>query len=76
LKIQKLLLTTVALGILVGIGGCERKPEKTRIAMVVKNLGNGFFNAAHIGADEAAKQLGNVEVIYTGQTTPSAEGQI
>ena len=76
MKIQKLLLTTVALGILVGIGGCERKPEKTRIAMVVKNLGNGFFNAAHIGADEAAKQLGNVEVIYTGPTTPSAEGQI
>jgi len=76
LKIQKLWLTAVALGILVGIGGCQRKPEKTRIAMVVKNLGNGFFNAAHIGADEAAKQLGNVEVIYTGPTTPSAEGQI
>jgi rhamnose transport system substrate-binding protein len=76
LKIQKLWLTAVVLGILVGIGGCQRKPEKTRIAMVVKNLGNGFFNAAHIGADEAAKQLGNVEVIYTGPTTPSAEGQI
>jgi rhamnose transport system substrate-binding protein len=44
--------------------------------MVVKNLGNGFFDAAHTGADEAAKQLGNVEVIYTGPTTPSAEGQI
>jgi rhamnose transport system substrate-binding protein len=42
----------------------------------VKNLGNGFFDAAHTGADEAAKQLGNVEVIYTGPTTPSAEGQI
>jgi phosphatidylserine/phosphatidylglycerophosphate/cardiolipin synthase-like enzyme len=28
------------------------------------------------GADEAAKQIGNVEVIYTGPTTPSAEGQI
>jgi rhamnose transport system substrate-binding protein len=44
--------------------------------MVVKNLGNGFFDAAHTGADEAAKQLGDVEVIYTGPTTPSAEGQI
>jgi rhamnose transport system substrate-binding protein len=42
----------------------------------VKNLGNGFFDAAHTGADEAAKQLGDVEVIYTGPTTPSAEGQI
>jgi rhamnose transport system substrate-binding protein len=76
LKIQKLWLTAVALGILVGIGGCQRKPEKTRIAMVVKNLGNGFFNAAHIGADEAARQIGGMEVIYTGPTTPSAEGQI
>jgi rhamnose transport system substrate-binding protein len=44
--------------------------------MVVKHLGNGFFDAAHTGADEAAKQLGDVEVIYTGPTTPSAEGQI
>jgi rhamnose transport system substrate-binding protein len=44
--------------------------------MVVKNLGNGFFDAAHEGAKEAAKELGDVEVIYTGPTTPSAEGQI
>jgi rhamnose transport system substrate-binding protein len=70
------LLTAVALGILVGSTGCQKKPEKTRIAMVVKNLGNGFFNAAHIGADEAARQIGGMEVIYTGPTTPSAEGQI
>ncbi|WP_322405677.1 rhamnose ABC transporter substrate-binding protein [Massilia luteola] len=76
MKIQKFLLTAVACGILAGLGGCQKKPEKIRIAMVVKNLGNGFFNAAHIGADEAAKQLGDVEVIYTGPTTPSAEGQI
>ncbi|QJE03481.1 rhamnose ABC transporter substrate-binding protein [Massilia forsythiae] len=61
---------------LAGMAGCDKKPEKTRIAMVVKNLGNGFFDAAHQGADEAAKQLGNVDVIYTGPTTPSAEGQI
>jgi len=47
-----------------------------RIAMVVKNLGNGFFEAAHNGGNEAAKELGGVEVIYTGPTTPTAEGQI
>ncbi|MFJ1471705.1 rhamnose ABC transporter substrate-binding protein [Massilia orientalis] len=69
-------MSAVALGILVGSAGCQKKPEKTRIAMVVKNLGNGFFNAAHIGADEAARQIGGIEVIYTGPTTPSAEGQI
>jgi len=77
LKLKSCLLALAAVGVLAGASGCaEKKPEKTRIAMVVKNLGNGFFDAAHAGADEAAKQLGNVEVIYTGPTTPSAEGQI
>jgi rhamnose transport system substrate-binding protein len=77
LKLKTTLLALAAVGVLTGVAGCaEKKPEKTRIAMVVKNLGNGFFDAAHTGADEAAKQLGDVEVIYTGPTTPSAEGQI
>jgi rhamnose transport system substrate-binding protein len=76
LKLKTLVLAVAAVGVLAGTAGCEKKSEKTRIAMVVKNLGNGFFDAAHQGADEAAKQLGNVEVIYTGPTTPSAEGQI
>jgi rhamnose transport system substrate-binding protein len=49
---------------------------KYRVAMVVKNLGNGFFDAAHQGGDEAAKALGDVELIYTGPTKPTAEGQI
>lgn len=59
--------------------GEKKAPEaggKTRIAMVVKSLGNGFFDAAHTGAEEAARELGGVEIIYTGPTTPSAEGQI
>jgi rhamnose transport system substrate-binding protein len=76
LKLKTLVLAVAAVGVLAGTAACEKKNEKTRIAMVVKNLGNGFFDAAHQGADEAAKQLGNVEVIYTGPTTPSAEGQI
>jgi len=49
---------------------------KMRVALVVKNLGNGFFDAAHEGGEEAAKELGDVELIYTGPTTPTAEGQI
>jgi rhamnose transport system substrate-binding protein len=44
--------------------------------MVVKSLGNGFFDAAHQGAKDAAAEIGGVEIIYTGPTTPSAEGQI
>ena len=77
MKVKHLLVALAAVGIVAGLAACgQKKPEKTRIAMVVKNLGNGFFDAAHTGADEAAKQLGDVEVIYTGPTTPSAEGQI
>lgn len=47
-----------------------------RIALVVKNLGNGFFEASNRGAQEAAAEIGGVDVIYTGPTTPTAEGQI
>src|SRR4030095_12037010 len=41
-----------------------------------KSRGNGFFDAANKGAQEAAKELGNVEIIYTGPTSTTAEGQI
>jgi rhamnose transport system substrate-binding protein len=47
-----------------------------KIALVVKSLGNGFFDAAAKGAENAAKELGDVEVIYTGPTKATAEGQI
>ena len=47
-----------------------------RIALVVKALGIGFFEAAAEGAEEAAAELGGVEIIYTGPTDTTAEGQI
>jgi len=47
-----------------------------KIALVVKSLGNGFFEAANKGAEEAAKEIGGVKIIYTGPTTTTAEGQI
>ncbi len=77
-------MAAVAAGLFATVAGCGEKKsaeagaggEKIRIAMVVKSLGNGFFDAAHAGANDAAKELKNVEIIYTGPTTPSAEGQI
>src|SRR5262245_25934427 len=50
--------------------------DKIKVALVVKSLGNGFFDAANKGAQEAAKELGDVEVIYTGPTKATAEAQI
>lgn len=86
MNIRAIFAAAAAVILLAVLPSCSKKaPEATatttpdhtiRIAMVVKNLGNGFFDAAHVGAMEAAKQLGNVQVIYTGPTTPTAEGQI
>lgn len=50
--------------------------EGLRIAMVVKNLGNSFFEACRDGGLEAAEELGGIELIYQGPSTPTAEGQI
>lgn len=50
--------------------------ENVKIALVVKALGIGFFEAAAKGAEEAAAELGDVEIIYTGPTDTTAEGQI
>ncbi|RZL37481.1 MAG: rhamnose ABC transporter substrate-binding protein [Rubrivivax sp.] len=47
-----------------------------KIALVVKSLGNGFFDAARQGAQEAAKEIGGLEIIYAGPAKATAEGQV
>ncbi len=54
----------------------EAQDKKLRIAMVVMNLGNGFFEACRDGGFEAAEEIGNIEIIYQCPSTPTAEGQI
>jgi len=79
-KLKVILITMVILLITTAMvfstGQAEKKSGKIRIAMVVKNLGNSFFEACRDGGLEAAKELGNVELIYQGPSTPTAEGQI
>jgi rhamnose transport system substrate-binding protein len=67
------LATTVAASLM---GTTAMAQDNKRIALVVKALGIGFFEAAAKGAEEAATELGNVEIIYTGPTDTTAEGQI
>ncbi len=67
-------LTTVAVA--TALMTTTASAETVRIALVVKALGIGFFEAANKGAEEAAKELGDVEIIYTGPTDTTAEGQI
>ncbi|KKC41392.1 ABC transporter substrate-binding protein [Devosia epidermidihirudinis] len=71
MKLLKILAATTAVAVLLATPAFAQ----TRIALVVKSLGNGFFDAANKGAQEAAKELG-VEVIYTGPTAATAEAQI
>jgi rhamnose transport system substrate-binding protein len=47
-----------------------------RLVLLVKSLGNGFFEAVADGGKEAAKELGNVVSIYQGPAASTAEGQI
>ncbi len=74
MSVMKKVLTTVAMT--AALMGTAAQAETTRIALVVKALGIGFFEAANKGAQEAAKELGDVEIIYTGPTDTTAEGQI
>lgn len=74
MKLSKKLLMGVAFAVSAMTTAAEAADMK--IALVVKSLGNGFFEAANKGALEAAKELGGVEIIYTGPTTTTAEGQI
>lgn len=72
MKLLKILAATTAIATMLASPAFAQ----TRIALVVKSLGNGFFDAANKGAQEAAAELGDVEVIYTGPTTATAEAQI
>jgi len=69
-------LTSAAMVSAIALMAVPANAADTRIALVVKSLGNGFFDAAAKGAEEAAVEIGGIEIIYTGPTSATAEGQI
>ena len=73
---RRTLLTGTAAALLAPSGLILAANKPLRIGLVAKALGIGFFNAVHTGAEEAAKQLGDVSIIYTGPSSTTAEGQI
>ncbi|MEO8017749.1 MAG: substrate-binding domain-containing protein, partial [Pseudomonadota bacterium] len=80
MKLKRRILIAGAALLAVCLSACGSKPApdqpaRTRIGVVAKSLGNGFFDAVHKGAEEAGKEL-DADVIFTGPTTPTAEGQI
>ena len=56
--------------------GTPARAADKRVGLVVKNLGNSYFDACRDGAMEAAKAIGGMEIIYTAPTKPTAEDQI
>ena len=76
MKKQKFILTILLIAILIASVVSFAGAENVRIAMLVKNLGNAFFEACRDGGLEASKELGGIEFIFQGPTTPTAEGQI
>lgn len=74
MRLAGTLAATAALGL--ALTGGAAAQDDVRIAMVVKALGIGFFEAARDGGLEAAEEVGDIELIYTGPTTTTAEGQI
>ena len=74
MSVMKKVLSSVAVAATLLAGAAQA--QEMRIAVVVKALGIGFFEAAAKGAEEAAAELGDVKIIYTGPTNTTAEGQI
>ncbi|BDT66992.1 autoinducer 2-binding protein LsrB [Comamonadaceae bacterium OS-1] len=71
---KKQLKTLLAVALTAALASPAMAADK--IAVVVKAMGIGFFDAVNQGAQEAAKELKDVEIIYTGPAKATAEGQI
>ncbi len=78
-KLLSLLIVLVLVSGTVFAAGTQeaaKADEPLKLVLLVKSLGNGFFEAVADGGQEAAGELGNVESIYQGPSSSTAEGQI
>lgn len=67
----------LALFVLAGCGSSDSgvRSDKTRIGMMPKLTGIGYFKAAQQGAEEAAAELG-IELVYDGPIADRSEDQV
>jgi len=56
-------------------GGASGSGDKIKVAFVPKLQGSPYFEAMNTGAEQAAKDLGNIEWLYQGPTTADAAAQ-
>src|SRR5688572_4644007 len=59
--------------------GCQKAKDdgKLRIAVIPKGTTHEFWKSVHYGAEQAAKELGNVEILWKGPLEENdRQGQI
>jgi ribose transport system substrate-binding protein len=68
MKLRRLFVAALAAGLAVGAcaGEVPEGPRALRFAVIPKSLDIPVFDYARMGAERAAEELGNVEVIYRG----------
>lgn len=72
------LLSVAALSAVVAVANlptqvAAQAPKKITVALLPKAKGNPYFKSVADGAQKAAKELGNVEVLFDGPTDGSSE---
>ncbi len=83
------LVSFVLCSVLISFSGCEPSPtgaskpnvkakdSKLRIAVIPKGTSHQFWRSVHAGAEAAAKEVGDVEVLWKGpETEADTAGQI
>jgi len=65
-RVLVLVLAAAAIPAACGGGSTDQGPRTLRFALIPKSLDIPVFDYARIGAERAAAELGNVEVIYRG----------
>lgn len=72
-----LLIALIASTAVFAQGAQESKTKDSyEVVILVKSMGNGFFDACFEGSKQAAAELGNVTTTYMGPVQTTAEGQI
>ncbi len=57
-------------------GTREQAKDEKEVVILVKSMGNGFFDAVFRGSQEAAAEIGGIKTTYMGPSQATAEGQI
>ena len=71
-----MILSFLSVSLVFAGGQKEEVKGDLKLVLLVKSLGNGFFEAVADGGEEAAAEIGGVESIYMGPSSATAEGQI